>query len=127
MAEVIEPGGLLFLVTQNGYGRCTPLDAFRVQRRGGKGVRAYSGLDITGLVADGRVVQPEDELTLISEGGILIRTQVTLIPTMGRYSRGVHMMDLKEGDSVASIARLLNSGEEAEEDGDGADDADDNA
>ena len=114
VAEVIEPGGLLFLVTQNGYGRCTPLDAFRVQKRGGKGVRAYSGLEITGPVADGRVVQPEDELTLISEGGILIRTQVNLIPAMGRYSRGVHMMDLKEGDSVASIARLLNSGEEEE-------------
>ena len=105
VAEVIEPEGLLFLVTQNGYGRCTPLDAFRLQRRGGKGVRAYKGLDITGLVVDGRVVQLEDELTLMSEGGILIRTQVTLIPSMGRYSRGVHMMDLKEGDRVASNAR----------------------
>ena len=125
VAEVIEPEGLLFLVTQNGYGRCTPLDAFRLQRRGGKGVRAYKGLDITGLVVDGRVVQLEDELTLISEGGILIRTQVTLIPSMGRYSRGVHMMDLKEGDRVASIARLLNGGEE-EQDSEEVDNAQNN-
>ena len=50
VAEVIEPEGLLFLVTQNGYGRCTPLDEFRVQRRAGKGVRAYNVLDITGPV-----------------------------------------------------------------------------
>ncbi|MDF1513548.1 MAG: DNA gyrase subunit A, partial [Anaerolineae bacterium] len=111
VAEVVEPGGLLFLVTQFGYGRCTPLDAFRIQHRAGKGVRAYNVLDITGPIVDGRIVQPEDEVTLISEGGIILRTEVTRIPSMGRYSRGVHMIDLKEGDSVASIARLFNDDE----------------
>jgi len=116
VAEVIEPDGLLFLVTQKGYGRCTSLDEFRVQRRAGKGVRAYSVLDITGPVADGRIVQAVDELTLISEGGIILRTEVTRIPRMGRHSRGVRMIDLKEGDRVASIARLFNNGEEEQDD-----------
>lgn len=115
VAEVVEPNGLLFLVTKYGYGRCTPLDAFRVQKRAGKGVRTYNVLDITGPVVDGRVVQQEDELTLMSEGGIILRTEVTRIPTMGRYSRGVRMMDLKEGDSVASIARLFNDKDEQSE------------
>ncbi|TFG71532.1 MAG: DNA gyrase subunit A, partial [Anaerolineales bacterium] len=117
VAEVVEPEGLLFLVTQKGYGRCTPLDEFRVQRRAGKGVRAYNVIDITGPVKDGCIVQVDDELTLISEGGIIIRTDVTRIPRMGRNSRGVRMMDLKEGDRVASMARLFNNGEEAREDG----------
>ena len=107
VAEVIEPEGLLFLVTQNGYGRCTPLDEFRVQRRAGKGLRAYNVLDITGPVVDGRIVQPEDELTLISEGGIIIRTEVTRIPSMGRYSRGVQMIDLKEGDQCGFHCPLV--------------------
>ena len=68
------------------------------------------------LLEDGRIVQVEDELTLISQGGIIIRTDVTRIPTMGRNSRGVQMMDLKEGDRVASMARLFNNGEEEQDD-----------
>jgi DNA gyrase subunit A len=112
VAEVVELDGLLFLITQKGYGRCTPLDAFRVQHRGGKGVRAYNGLEITGPVTDGCIVALEDELTVISEGGIILRLEVSRIPSMGRYSRGVRIVDLKEGDRVASIARLLSSQEE---------------
>ena len=56
-------GGKLFLISQHGYGRCTSLDEFRHQSRGGKGVRAYKVTEKTGLVVDGRVVQDEDEIT----------------------------------------------------------------
>jgi DNA gyrase subunit A len=107
VAEVIEPGAQLFLATRSGYGRCTPLTEFSPQHRGGKGVIAYRTNQHTGLIADGRVVLDDDEVTLMSEGGIILRTQVARIPVMGRYTRGVRMMDLKAGDRVASIARLF--------------------
>lgn len=104
--EVIEPGGDLFIASENGYGRRTGLEEFSPQGRGGKGVRAYSINAKTGPVTAARVVQPADEITLISQNGIVIRTRVADIPQMGRYSRGVQLIDLKEGDRVASIARL---------------------
>ncbi len=104
--EVVEPGGDLFIASENGYGRRTALAEFPSQARGGKGVRAYSVNAKTGPVTAGRVVQAGDEITLISQSGIVIRTRVADIPQMGRYSRGVQLIDLKEGDRVASIARL---------------------
>jgi len=116
VAEVVEPNGALFLATIKGYGRCTHLTEFNRQGRGGKGVRAYNVSDKTGPVVDGRVVQDADELTLISENGIVIRTTVAKIPKLGRTTRGVQMMDLKENDRLASVARLFNSnGEEEQE------------
>ncbi|MGC9348415.1 MAG: DNA gyrase subunit A [Anaerolineae bacterium] len=118
VAEVVEPEGKLFLASRKGYGRCTKLEEFRAQRRGGKGVRAYRVSKTTGLIADGRVVQDEDEVTLMSEDGIILRTKVERIPVMGRHTRGVKMMDLKAGDQVASIARLFSDQEELEEDAD---------
>ncbi|NBD35184.1 MAG: DNA gyrase subunit A [Chloroflexi bacterium] len=118
VAEVVEPGASLFLASLHGYGRCTSLEEFRAQGRGGKGVRAYRVTRETGPVVDGRVVQDEDEITLMSEVGIIIRTRVERVPKMGRYSRGVKMMDLKDGDRVASVARLFNNDEEDEEEAD---------
>jgi DNA gyrase subunit A len=110
VAEVVEPQGALFLASLKGYGRCTALDEFRTQGRGGKGVIAYRINEQTGPVVDGRVVQDDDEVTLMSEGGIVLRTRVDRIPKMGRYTRGVQMMDLKNGDRVATLARLPNGG-----------------
>ncbi len=112
VANVVEPNGKLFLISQYGYGRCTDLGRFGSQSRAGKGMRAYKVTKKTGLVVDGRVVQDEDEITLMSENGIILRTSVARIPEMGRYSRGVQMMDLKDGDRVASMARLFDEEEE---------------
>ncbi len=113
--EVVEPGGDLFIATVKGYGRRTALDEFRVQSRGGKGVQAYKVTKRTGPVTSARVVQPQDEITLISEGGLILRTPVSRIPQMGRYSQGVALMDLKEGDRVASVARLAEEVAKVEE------------
>ena len=112
IAEVVEPDGKLFLASSKGFGRRTELREFRRQRRGGKGLRAYKVSDRTGHVIDGRIVQDDDEITLMSHGGIILRTPVDLIPTVGRNTQGVHMMDLKPGDSVASVARLFDNHEE---------------
>ncbi len=113
-AEVVEPGADLFVASLKGYGRRTSLEEFSTQGRAGKGVRAYKVGKETGPVVAARVVQENDEITLISEGGIVLRTRVRDIPQMGRYSRGVQMMDLKPGDRVASIARLREEPEETE-------------
>ncbi len=110
VAEVVEPGGSLLIVTRNGYGRRTPLDAFRTQGRGGKGVLAYRVDHRTGPVADVRVVQDADEISLMSREGLILRTNVNAIPKMGRYAKGVRMMDLKPGDHLALIARLYQNG-----------------
>jgi DNA gyrase subunit A len=111
IAEVVEPNGSLFLASLKGFGRCTALDEFRTQGRGGKGVYAYRINDKTGPVVDGRVVQDDDEVTLMSENGIILRTSVDKIPKMGRNTRGVQMMHLGDGDRVATIARLPSGGE----------------
>ena len=106
LAKVVEADGKLFLVTQRGFGRCTPLSEFRTQHRGGRGVRAYRVSKTTGLVVDGCVVRREDEVTMISKNGIMLRVEVSRVPEMGRYTRGVRVMALREDDRVASVARL---------------------
>jgi len=110
-ADVVEPDADLFVTSRQGYGRRTALEEFRTQGRGGKGIWAYKVSKTTGPVVDARVVRENDEISLISEGGIVIRTPVANIPQMGRYTRGVQMIDLKEGDRVASVARLEEEGE----------------
>ncbi len=105
-AEVVEPGGSLLIVSLYGYGKRTPLEAFPTRNRGGKGVIAYRPTARTGPVVGARVVQEPDEITLISENGIILRTHVRTIYVMGRTARGVRLMDLREGDAVSAVARL---------------------
>ncbi len=105
-AEVVEPKGTLLIVSLYGYGKRTPLEAFPTRNRGGKGVIAYRPTPRTGPVVAARVVQEKDEITLISENGIVLRTRVRDISVMGRTARGVHLMDLREGDALSAVARL---------------------
>ncbi len=104
-ADVVFPDADLFLVTEQGYGKRVPLQEFPVQGRYGKGVVCIGGKRQTrGAVAAARVVGPEDEVTLISARGIVLRVPASSIPQMGRPARGVRLMDLKDGDRVASVA-----------------------
>ncbi len=109
-AEVVEPGGSLLVVSLYGYGKRTPLDAFPTRHRGGKGVIAYKPTPRTGPVSAARVVQDEDEITFISENGIILRTRVRTISLMGRAARGVRLMAVKEGDALSAVARLRRLG-----------------
>ena len=106
--DVIRPGSDLLVVTSKGYGKRTPLTQYSTQRRYGKGVRTLDArkLDQTGPIADAWVVQPGDAVTLISAEGMVIRVRVEEISQIGRNTRGVRLMELQEGDQVASIARL---------------------
>ncbi len=105
--EVVEPGGYLLTVTERGYGKCTPLDEYSAKGRGGSGMRTMSSaLDVTGELVAARVVQPEDQITIISANGVVLRQRVSDIPKTGRATRGSRLINLREGDTVASVARL---------------------
>ena len=102
--DVVEPDGDLLLITEFGYGKRVALSEFRRQGRYGKGVRAMTIGSFTGRIVGARVVTGDDEVTCISSSGIILRTQVKNVSRQGRYSRGVSVMDLRDGDSVASVA-----------------------
>ncbi len=105
--EVVEEGGLLLTVTERGFGKCTPLEEYTAKGRGGSGMRTMSdALDVTGELVAARVVQPDDQITIISAGGVVLRQRVGDIPRSGRATRGSRLIALREGDAVASVARL---------------------
>lgn len=106
--EVVEPEGSLLIVTENGYGKRTPLSEYPSKGRGTGGVYTidHTALPKIGHIAAARVVQTKDEITLISAGGIVLRLKVKDISEQGRSTRGVRLMDILKGDSVAALARL---------------------
>jgi DNA gyrase subunit A len=106
--EVIEKGGFLLLVTTLGYGKRTPLTEYAPKGRGTHGMQtiAKGAQDKIGTVTSARVVQEADDLTIISSNGMVLRLKVKDVKQAGRATRGNHMMDVKEGDRVASIARI---------------------
>jgi DNA gyrase subunit A len=106
--EVVEPGGDLLILTTGGYGKRTALDEYPSKSRAGRGVFTINkrALPKVGSIAVSKVVQAEDILTIMSTGGVVLRTKVKNISKMGRVTRGVLVMNIGEGDSVASIARV---------------------
>jgi len=105
--EVVEDKGFLLTVTARGYGKCTSLDEYTAKGRGGGGMRTMTGaLDVTGELMAARVVQPSDQITVITSAGTAIRQKVEEIPVSGRATRGSRLINLREGDAVASVARL---------------------
>ncbi len=103
-------GGMLLSVTENGYGKRTPVDEYirgggEPQHRGGKGLRSYNCTEKTGPVADCKVVDEEDDLLIISDDGTIIRMDVAEISVYGRATQGVRLMRVSEGSRVISIAR----------------------
>jgi len=106
--EVVEPGGYLLVVTTNGFGKRSPLDEYATKSRATGGIRTVNPAHFAriGKVAAARVVQDDDEITFISSNGLVLRLKVASIRPSGRATRGIRLMDIAEGDSVASIARI---------------------
>jgi DNA gyrase subunit A len=106
--EVVEDGGSLLTVTKEGYGKQTRLDKYPVKGRGTGGIATMDqkSIGLTGRITAARVVQQTDDLTLISSGGIVLRLNVKDVREAGRATRGVKMMRLQVGDSVAAVARI---------------------
>jgi DNA gyrase subunit A len=109
--EVVKPDGSLLIVTSGGYGKQTPLSRYAAKGRATGGVATIDqkALDVTGRIATARVVEPSDDITIISANGIVLRLKVREIKAAGRATRGVHLIKLQEGDSVAALARIAAS------------------
>jgi len=106
--EVVEPEGSLLIITKAGYGKQTPLSQYSAKGRATSGIATIDqkALDITGNIVTARVVQVQDDITVISANGIILRLKVKQIKTAGRATRGVHMIRLQSNDSVAALARI---------------------
>ncbi len=96
-------GTELLTVTENGYGKRTDIDEYRVQSRAGVGVKNYKCSDVTGNVIGLRTVSDEEDILLITSEGIIIRIAANTISSIGRSTKGVRLMRLKEGVKVVSI------------------------
>lgn len=99
---ILQDGAMVLTVTQEGKGRCTNAQEYRLQNRGGKGIRNYSE---KGHVAGIQVVEKQDDIILISLEGILIRMHAEDIAVQSRYGSGVRVMRLGESDRVVTVAR----------------------
>ena len=106
--DVIQPNGALLIVTTNGYGKQTPLKEYTAKGRatGGNFTIDPKAIPVTGKIAAARVVQMEDDLTIITANGVALRLKVKDVKQAGRATRGVHLIKPQEGDSVASVARI---------------------
>ena len=117
---VIKREATLLVVTERGMGKCTHIDDYRVQKRGGKGILTVNRTEKTGDVVALMEVLPEDEIMVITRGGIVIRSSVDQVRVTGRNAQGVRLVSLDEGDLVTAVARVV-----IEEKGEGdAEDAD---
>jgi DNA gyrase subunit A len=104
--------GTLLSVTEKGSSKRTPLDEFRTQVRGGKGMIGMRVLPKSGKLVGVMVVQEDDEVMMITMEGIMIRVSVDEISTMGRATQGVKTMRIMEEDKVVAIARVINREDE---------------
>jgi DNA gyrase subunit A len=107
--DIVEPQGDLLIVTTKGYGKRTPLGEYSAKSRATMGILTIDRKAIPkiGRIAAARVVQPDEDLiTLISANGIVMRTKADALSKQGRATQGVQTMDIEEGDTVVSLARI---------------------
>ena len=104
---VVAGPGTVLTVTENGYGKRTPVDEFPTKGRGGKGVLSISCSERNGEQVGAVLVNPDDEIMLITVGGTLVRTAVSGISVLGRNTQGVKLIAMAEGERLSSIERIV--------------------
>ncbi|HUG26722.1 MAG TPA: DNA gyrase subunit A [Gemmatimonadales bacterium] len=115
---VVRRDAKLLVISENGFGKQSEVSEYRVQTRGGKGIITMDKTTKTGSLVALKEVIPDDELMLITRGGIIIRTPVKDIRTTHRNAQGVKVMNLDEGDAVMDVARVVKEDDDGtEEDG----------
>jgi len=110
--DVLDEKTTLLTVTEKGYGKRTLSEEYRVQGRGGKGIITLKTTPKKGNIVGILEVTDEDEVIIIASSGKLIRLRASNIPTMGRHTQGVRLIDIGEEERVMSIARVVESGRE---------------
>jgi len=107
--ELVKEGAYVLSISENGYGKKTPIDEYRVQGRGGKGIITMNVTKKTGKLVALKVVTDDDDLMIINSEGTVIRIDSREIASTGRNTQGVMLMKLDEGVSVVSVARVKRS------------------
>ena len=110
--SVVRPESRVLTVSENGFGRLSPMDNYRIQSRGGKGITNYR--QSVGDVAAIRVVDDDNDIIIINDAGVIIRIAVSEIRECARPAKGVRLMRLAEDTKIVAIARVQHSDEEAE-------------
>jgi DNA gyrase subunit A len=105
--EVVKAGGTLLTVAQNGYGKRTVLEEYRLQSRGGVGIINIQTSDRNGKVVGMAYVSEDDEVMLISQQGMILRMKAGDVRVIGRATQGVRLIEMEEGDQVVAIAKLV--------------------
>ena len=117
-AEVVDPGHMVLIVTENGYGKQTVIDEYRLTHRGSKGVKALNVTEKNGQMASLKCLDPEVEqdLMIITDSGIIIKLPLDQVSTLKRATQGVRLINLKDEQKVATVALVVKE-EESEETG----------
>ena len=112
MISVNDMDSNILVVSENGYGKRSSLEDYRITNRGGKGVKTISITDKTGYLVSIKNVTDEDDLMIINKSGIAIRMAVEDLRVMGRATQGVKLINLKGSDSIAAVAKVMKDEEE---------------
>lgn len=112
--ELVEPEQQLMVVTENGFGKRTPVEEYKIQVRGGKGLLTYDKAKFskTGALIGAMVVDESDEILMINSDGIIIRIRASEVSILGRATQGVKIMKVDEGSKIVAIAKAIRDDEE---------------
>jgi DNA gyrase subunit A len=114
MISVDDMESNILVVSENGYGKRSSLEDYRITNRGGKGVKTISITEKTGNLVAIKNVTDDDDLMIINKSGIAIRLEVSDLRVMGRATQGVRLINLKGKDSIAAVAKVLHEEDEIE-------------
>ena len=115
MVSVKDMDENILVVSENGYGKRSSLEGYRLTNRGGKGVKTISITEKTGKLVTIKSVSDNDDLMIINKSGIAIRMQVEDLRVMGRATQGVKAISIKEGDSIAAVAKVMKDEDDIED------------
>lgn len=121
--QLQSQGDSMLIVSENGLGKRTDLEEFTVQKRGGKGIKCYKITDKTGDVIGAKAVVDENEVMMITDGGVIIQLRAQDISSLGRITSGVKMINLDQGVKVAKIAKVREKVSNGEQEFENVDDA----
>ena len=116
MVAVNDPESNVLVVSENGYGKRSLVEDYRVTNRGGKGVKTISVTEKTGNLVAINNVTDEDDLMIINKSGIAIRMEVSELRVMGRATQGVRLINLKKGDTIAAVTKVKKDEDDIEGD-----------
>jgi len=114
--ELVDPSATVLVVAENGTGKRTPIDDYRLQGRGGKGIITMNVTAKTGKVVAAILVKVDDTVQIVAENAKSIRLSMKEVRPTGRITQGVRLMNLKEGDRVSAVTKVVDAPENAEPD-----------